>query len=114
MSRVSVIIRRSPFNTFHSPEGLRMAVGQVLSDHAVTVVFVEDGVYALLDTQPETIGAGDIAKPIEMLHALGHCLIAEEESLKERGVDRLHYPVQVRSRADIADLIARSEVVVPW
>jgi len=112
--RVSVVIRRAPIGTVRTAEALRMSVGLTLGDNAVRVVFAGDGVYALLPTAPETVGAQELAKPIETLRQLGHELVAERESLAARGIGQPAYEVTQRTRAEIAALLAESDVVMGW
>ncbi len=91
-----------------------MSVGLTLGGNAVRVILADDGVYALLPTAPETVGAQDLAKPIEMLLQLGHELVAERESLAARGVGQPAYGVAQRTRDEIAALLAESDVVMGW
>ena len=114
MKKVTVIISKSPFNTLRNSEALRMSVGLTLADNAVQVVFVGDGVYTLLDNSPETIDSPELRKHIETLKMLKHQIIAEKESLDERGINNLAYEVEIKSREGIASLITESNAVIPY
>ena len=84
MKQVAVVIRKSPFNTCRNSEALRMSVGLTLGDHAIAVIFRDDGVYTLLATQPALIGSLEIDKHVETLQLLNVRLVAEREALTER------------------------------
>ena len=114
MKEVTVVIRKSPFNTLRNSEALRMSVGLTLAENRVRVIFVDDGVYTLLPTSPEVIGSPMLRKHLEMLRLLGCPRLAEEESLEERGLKTLGYEVEIKPRMEIARLIAGSDVVIPW
>lgn len=83
---VCVVVRQAPIGTGHAAEGLRMAVGLTLAGHRVTVVLADAGVLAGLLTRPGRVGAAPLAKPIEMLLALGHAVWVEHESLARFGL----------------------------
>ncbi|MBI4316894.1 MAG: DsrE family protein [Chloroflexi bacterium] len=116
MKQSTVVIRKSTFNTLRNSEALRMSVGLTLADNAVQVVFIEDGVYALLPTAPELIGSGTLEKHIQTLLMLKHRLVAEKESLETRGLspDRLKHKVEILPRDEIAGLLAHSAVVISY
>ena len=114
MKKVTVVIRKSPFNTLRNSEGLRMSIGLTLRDNAVRVVFAEDGVYTLAATAPEAVASPEVKRHIETLPMLGHELIAEKESLEERGIVNTRRKVGVQTRQEIARLIAESDVVIAY
>lgn len=114
MKNVVVIIRNSPFNTVRNSEALRMSVGLTLEDNKITVIFLEDGVYLLRETNPNVISSGEIHKHIDTLRLLKHTLVAEKESLDSRDIEKLKYNVKVLTRAEISDTISKADVVIPW
>lgn len=123
MKNVVVIIRSSPFNTVRNSEALRMTVGLTLEDNKITVVFLEDGVYLLGETNPNVISSGEIHKHIDTLRLLKHTLVAENESLDsrnlvpeciEQGIEKLKYNVKILTHAEISDTISKADVVIPW
>ncbi len=83
-----------------------MSVGLTLCDDEIRVVFVEDGVYTLLD--------GSVDKHVHTLLQLKKALFAHEESMRERGITRPIYPVSSASTGDIARLAGESDVVISW
>ncbi len=114
MKNVTVIIRRTPFNTVRNSEALRMSVGLTLRENAVRVVFVDDGVYLLAPCNPKAIESPEINKHIEILPQLGHELFAEKEAWEDRGLDTLAYKVTIRPRAEIVNIISQSDVVIAY
>ena len=114
MKNVVVIIRNSPFNTVRNSEALRMTVGLTLEDNKITVIFLEDGVYLLGETNPKVISSGEIHKHIDTLRLLKHTLVAEKESLDLRNIEKLKYNVKVLTHAEISDTISKADVVIPW
>ncbi|MGR3310682.1 MAG: DsrE family protein [Candidatus Brocadiales bacterium] len=114
MKNVVVIIRNSLFNTVRNSEALRMSVGLTLEDNKITVLFTDDGVYLLGETNPNVISSGEIHKHIDTLRLLKHTLIAEKESLDSRNIEKLKYNVEILTRAEVSDTIAKADVVIPW
>lgn len=114
MKKVAVVLRKTPFGTLRNSEALRMSVGLTLAENAVQVLFVSDGVYMLLPTSPQLVGSPEVAQHLETLKLLGHQLVAEEEALEERGLANLKYDAEIVSRRQIADILAASDVVIPW
>lgn len=109
-----VIIKSNPFG-WKTFEAIRQAVGMAI-DHDVTVVFIKDGVYALTDWKPEMINVPSFDKSMEALDMLGAKVMAERESISERGlVKSVKYAnVQQRSKDEICKVIKDAEVVITW
>jgi sulfur relay protein TusC/DsrF len=112
MKHVAVVLRKSPFNTSGNSEALRMTVGLTLGENTIAVIFLDDGVYTLLPSQPALIGGLDIDKHVETLQLLNVRLIAESESLSQRKLSELKWDVERLSRHDIARLLADSEAIL--
>ena len=112
---ISVVLRKTPFNTARNAEALRMGVGLTLQDDQVQVVFVEDGVYTLLNNKPEIIDSPELIKHLETLRQLDCPLIVEKESLEERkllGV--LSDPFQVKTRHEVSLILANSTILIVY
>lgn len=91
-----------------------MSVGQTLGDHRVRLIFTADAVYILGETKPSLVGGGDVALPLETLGLLEHELVAEAESLDERGI-RVVYPnVRRANREEVARSLLESDVALTW
>ena len=111
---ISVLLRKAPFDTVRNADALRMSLGLTLRDDKVQVIFLEDGVYTLLKTSPEAIGSAPVARHIETLQSLDCPLVVERESLEERGLGQLSLPVEIKTRAEIAGLLAQSHIVISY
>jgi len=66
-----------------------MCVGLTLEENKITVVFLGDGVYLMLENKPELISSGIIHKHIETLQLLKHRLIVEKEVFEKLGKDNI-------------------------
>ncbi len=115
MNQVVVLVHKSPFNTLRNSEGLRMSVGLTLEEYnKVTVIFVRDGAYLVGDIIPEKIQSGIVKKHLETLRQLSHRLIAEKESMEERGIKGPSMKMEVMSRAEIIKILSEADRVIPW
>jgi sulfur relay (sulfurtransferase) DsrF/TusC family protein len=111
---ISVLLRKVPFDTVRDVEALRMSLGLTLRDDRVQVLFLEDGVYTLLNTSPEAIGSPPLARHLETLLDLDCPLLVEKESLEERGLEHLVFPVKIMTRGEIAEILAQSHIVISY
>ncbi|MBI3815267.1 MAG: DsrE family protein [Nitrospinae bacterium] len=114
MKKVTVVLQKSPFNTLRNSEALRMSLGLTLAENAVRVVFVQDAVYCLMPTMPEKIKSPVFGRHIEMLQTLKCRLVAEKESLEERGIGDIEYNAEVMDRKEISQFIKESNSVITY
>jgi sulfur relay (sulfurtransferase) DsrF/TusC family protein len=115
MNQVVVLVHQSPFNTIRNSEGLRMAVGLTLEeDNRVTVVFVRDGVFLIGNVSPERIQSGIVKKHLDALRLLGHRLVAERESMEERGIKEPAIKIDVLDRNEVVKILSEADRVIPW
>lgn len=113
--RVTVLVRRPPLNDSRAGSAVRMALGLEIKDHEVTVAFLDEGVFAALaGLDPVRAGGDPWADYLEMLHACGHRLWAEAESLGRFGLDpaRLFPGVEAVPGERIAAALPESEAVL--
>lgn len=61
----------------------------------------------------QLIVAKDTLEEIEMLKIIAHSLVADEDAVKARNVELLS-DIEPISHDMIVDLIADSDVVIPW
>lgn len=109
---VAVIVRRGADQAADVEEALRVALGQTLAAGEVTVIFVDDGVWAAA-APPHSGGPGaDITNHLEMLAELGHEVVAEAGALEARGVRCVRSHVAVRPREEILARLARMRVIL--
>jgi sulfur relay (sulfurtransferase) DsrF/TusC family protein len=114
MKKVTVVLQKSPFNTLRNSEALRMSLGLTLAENAVRVVFVRNAVYCLLPAMPEKIKSPVFGRHIEMLQTLKCRLVAEKESLEERGIKDVKYNTEVMDRKEISRFIKESDSVITY
>ena len=114
MKNVSVIIKRTPFNSLIASEALRMSVGLTLQDNKLNIIFIDDGVYLLTELNPKIINSPEIAKHIETLISFKINLIADKESMDKRGIEDIKYNVKVVQINEILDTIKNSEVIITY
>lgn len=113
--RVTVLVRRSPLNSGKAGEAIRMALGLEIKDHRVTVIFLDEGVFATVqELDPALTGCEPWSECAEMLHVLGHRLWVEEESLDRLALDRgrLDPRVEVVPRGRILMELTESDAAV--
>ncbi len=91
-----------------------MSVGLTLCGDAVRVIFVGDGVYTLLHTDPTRIGMPEYSRHVITLKDLGHAIYAERESLEERGLEKISFKPEIVSRAEVTRLLLESDSVVRY
>jgi len=91
-----------------------MGVGLTLRNDAVQVLFIDDGVFALLQTDPDQVAMPEYARHIETLKQLGHRICAEHESLAERGIERPSFEPEIVPRGDVPALLLDCDGVVRY
>ncbi len=113
MKDVVVLIRHLPLGNLKSSEALRVSVGLTLSDYRITALFIEEGVWSATELRPGSIKGPVFKKHIETLKLLGHTLVADEDSLKARGIEKVREGIKVRPRPEILKILDNAEVVIP-
>lgn len=109
-------MRAAPQGGIQVQETLDMVLTTAAMDQAVSLLFLDDGVFQLLAGQCPDVGARKQVAP--MFQALPiydvEELWVERESLEERGLDagRLMLPVQMLARADVAAFLSRHDIAV--
>lgn len=111
---VTVLVRTTPLRSHRAAEALRMAVGQTLADHRVQLILSGPAVYILGEVRPEQIGGVQVQRSLDTLRMLGHPILVEQESLQASGLLQPPEGVEVRSRSEVAALLANSEVIYIW
>ncbi|RJP18030.1 MAG: hypothetical protein C4520_15205 [Candidatus Abyssobacteria bacterium SURF_5] len=114
MKTTTILISQSPLKTVRATEALRMGVGLTLCGDSVQVLFIGDGVYSLLKTEPGRLGMAEYIRHIETLRQLGHRLFAERESITERYRGDVSVAVELISRDDAARMLLESDSVIRY
>ena len=96
-------------------EALRMTVGLTMSDNEKTLVLVEDAAYLVsAKAHPEAVHRFDPSRHLEFLDDMEFPMWVEKESMAERGIQELRFQAEVKSRAEIAALLAESDAAVTY
>ncbi len=110
------VMRRAPHAGVQVRETLDMILTAAAFDQAVSLLFLDDGVYQIKRGQhPEAAGLPAVAPMFEALELYDvEAVLAERESLLERGLSAadLAIPARIIDRSAIAALIAEHAVVV--
>lgn len=118
MSKVAVLMRRAPYGTVYTAEGLRTLMGIAVFEMEISVVFVDDGVYALVSGQdPGKLDMKPLGDAFPMLSEFGVTdFYVHGESLQERGLtaDDLVLEVTVVDGTRIAQILDSAGKVLPF
>jgi tRNA 2-thiouridine synthesizing protein C len=118
MDQVAVLMRKAPYGTVYAAEGFRTLMGIAVFEMEISVVFVDDGVYALVAGQtPDKLGMKPLGEAFPMLGEFGVSrFYVHEESLQERGLtpDDLVMDVDTIDGAQIAAILESSGKVLPF
>ena len=112
---ITFISRSSPYGQNQAHLCLDMALASAVFDQQVNYVFLEDGVFQLLNSQnAESINSKTIGNAIETLDLYGiEKLFVDENSLSKRNIKQsdLILDVEVVARSKISELIDQSDTV---
>ena len=108
---ILVIIRSLPFSGAKVSEALRMSVGLTIHDDPLCIFFVDDGVFALGQSNPGKIDLFPVDKHIEMLSELKREIYYDVASAKARGV-KPAFKARKSNLAGLAGLIGGSSTVI--
>jgi len=110
--------RRAPHGTIYAQESLEVVLVGAAFDQEVSMVFLDDGVYQIRkDQDTSAIGTKNFAKAFRALEMYDvEQLHVERESLEARGMseDDLSVEVQVKSSAEIAQLLDEQDVILSF
>ncbi len=108
--------RRPSYGTIYALEGLEMVLITGAFDQDVTVVFMDDGVFQIVKGQDtKAINMKNFSPTFRALEGYDiEKLFVEKESLEARGLTPEDFvvPVEVKSAAEIAELMAEQDVVI--
>ncbi len=114
-----VLFRQSPYGTSYTGEGVRAVLSLGAFEVDVAVLFLDDGVFALLKHQnPEELLMKPVGKGIESLFDFGvEKVLVCKESLETRGLDRtdlLDVDMQVINNEKIHKIMDQSNVILTF
>ncbi|NQZ09472.1 MAG: sulfurtransferase complex subunit TusC [Algicola sp.] len=116
MKTIAIINTQSPFNTPAGRDSLDLALIFGAFEQPVTVIFLGDGVYQLLDGQnPEAIDTKDYLSTMKAfeLYDIEH-IVCGLDDMKNRGisVNKLSMPVEALPNAQIGELLNTFDHVI--
>ncbi|MBN1583162.1 MAG: sulfurtransferase complex subunit TusC [Anaerolineae bacterium] len=118
MNTVAVVLRKAPYGSVYTAEGFRTLMGIAVFEMDISVVFIDDGVYALLKNQaPDKLDMKPLGEGFPMLREFDvEKFYIHDESLSERGltVEDLVIDVEVVNNAQIAQILATAAKVLPF
>lgn len=114
--RFMFVNRKAPYGTVYALESLETVLISAAFDQDVSVVFMDDGVYALKKEQDtDAIGMKDFSRTYRALEGYDvEKLYVEKESLDARGLtaDDLVVPVEVLTSKELSEIMARQDVIL--
>ena len=117
-NKVAVLMRKAPYGSVYTAEGFRSMMGIGVFEMDINVVFVDDGVYALVKGQdPAGLDMKPLGEGFPMLPDFGVTkFYVHEQSLSERGLtsDDLVMDVEILDDAGTARVLESSGIVLPF
>ena len=117
-NKVAVLMRKAPYGSVYTAEGFRSIMGVGVFELDIAVVFVDDGVYALIKGQdPSALDMKPLGDGFPMLPDFGDIrFYVHGQSLNERGLtkDDLVMDVEIVDDAGAAGLLESAGVVLPF
>lgn len=116
VKKIMHVMRRAPHGTIYTYEGLEMILIMAAYEQDITVVFIDDGLFALLKNQEtEEIGIKGFANTFRALDGYDvEKLFVDRHSMEERGLstDDFIVDVDVLSSEEIGKLMKEQDVVI--
>ncbi len=115
---VAVLMRKAPYGSVYTAEGFRSMMGIGVFEMDVSVVFVDDGVYALVKGQdPAGLDMKPLGDAFPVLADFGVTkFYVHDDSLTERGLtpDDLVMDVEIVDGAGAAQVLESAGLVLPF
>jgi len=115
---VAVLMRKAPYGSVYTAEGFRSIMGIGVFEMDVSVVFLDDGAYALVKGQdPAGLDMKPLGEGFPMLPDFGVTkFYVHDRSLSERGLapDDLAMDVEVVDDAGVARVLESCGIVLPF
>ena len=114
----AILMRKAPYGSVYTAEGFRSMMGIGVFEMDISVVFVDDGVYALLKGQdPSELDKKPLGDGFPMLADFGVTkFYVHDGSLLERGLttDDLVIGVEIVDDAGVAQILESDALVMPF
>lgn len=118
MEKVIVLLRKAPYGSVYSAEAFRTIMGIGVFEMDICVLFVDDGVFALLkDQNPGKLDMKPLGDGFPMLPEFGvNRFVVHRESLIERGLnpDDLVVDAEIVDGDDLGSIFAEYQRVLPF
>ena len=115
---VAVLMRKAPYGSVYTAEGFRTLMGIAVFEMDISVIFMDDGVYALVDHQdPAKLDMKPLGEGFPMLSEFGvNRFYVHDRSLAVRGLtaEDLVMPVEIVDGATIAAALEEAGHVLPF
>lgn len=117
-AKIMFVMRKAPHGSIYAYEGLEAILIMGAYEQEITVVFIDDGVFALKkgqDTKP--LGVKEFSKTFTALEDYDITNIyADRDSLEQRGltVDDLVIPVKVMDAKEIGKMMEEQHALLPF
>jgi tRNA 2-thiouridine synthesizing protein C len=115
---VAVLMRKAPYGSVYTAEGFRTLMGIAVFEMDISVVFMDDGVYALIGGQdPEKLDMKPLGDGFPMLTEFDvEKFFVHDESLAERGLtpEDLLMDVEIVDGARVAEILESAGKVLPF
>jgi sulfur relay (sulfurtransferase) DsrF/TusC family protein len=85
-----------------------------LSDHKVTVLYLEEGAYGALDLKPDRIAQPGIKQSLDLFEGMKVQQYVEKEALEDWAKPLLRKDVKPLDRQGALDLIHKADVVLSY
>ena len=115
---VAILMRKAPYGSVYTAEGFRSMMGIGVFEMDISAVFVDDGVYALLQGQdPSDLDMKPLGDGFPMLADFGVTkFYVHDGSLADRGLtaDDLVMSAEIVDDARVAQILASNGPVMPF
>ena len=117
-NEVAILMRKAPYGSVYTAEGFRSMMGIGVFEMDISVLFVDDGVYALVKGQdPTALDMKPIGDGFPMLADFGVTkFYVHDGSLAERGLSRedLVMDVEIVDNERAARILDSNGLVLPF
>jgi tRNA 2-thiouridine synthesizing protein C len=116
--QVTILMRKAPYGSVYTAEGFRSMMGIGVFEMDISVLFVDDGVYALVKGQdPAALDMKPLGDGFPMLPDFGvEKFYVHDRSLSKRGLteDDLVMDVEVVDDAGVSRVLESTGIVLPF